>query len=249
MPMPSVADHYQKLLSEHYIWMFGVPFEEKVAEQLALLERVLSALKPVPHGPALDLGSGPGFQSIALAGLGFSPVIAVDTSPELLAELKARSASYTIETRIADIATLDAIDLPAPPTMAVCMGDTLTHLGSLQEVEKLFAAVFNKLVAEGVFILTWRDLSGELVGTDRFLSVRSDDHKIMTRFLEYENGDSVVVHDLLHIRQLNGWTLDKSSYRKLRLSSEWVAAALRNAGFSVDLQELGRMSLIAARKR
>jgi hypothetical protein len=31
--MSAVTDHYQQLLSEHYVWMFGVPFEEKVAEQ------------------------------------------------------------------------------------------------------------------------------------------------------------------------------------------------------------------------
>ncbi len=247
--MSAVTDHYQQLLSEHYVWMFGVPFEEKVAEQKAILERVMSTLQPpLPHGLALDLGSGPGFQSIALAQLGFSPIVAVDTSPELLAELKTRSSSYAIEIRNADVTALDAIDLPAPPAIAVCMGDTLTHLASRQEVEKLFAAVFNKLAPGGAFALTYRDLTGELRGTDRFLSVRSDDHKIMTCFLEYENEDSVAVHDLVHIRQPNGWTLEKSSYRKLRLSSERVAATLRKAGFSVDLQEPGRLLLIAARK-
>lgn len=246
--MSTVTDHYQQLLSEHYVWMFGVPFEEKSAEQKALLDRVLGQLQPpLERGLALDLGSGPGFQSIALADLGFSPVIAVDTSTELLAALKIRSGSYAIETRIADITALDRIDLPAPPAIAVCMGDTLTHLSSRREVEKLFTAVFNQLAPGGVFVLTFRDLTGELLGTDRFLSVRSDDHRIMTCFLEYENEDSVVVHDLLHIRQPNGWTLQKSAYRKIRLSSDWVIGALRNAGFNVELQEPGRLFLIAAR--
>ena len=247
--MSTVTDHYRQLLSEHYIWMFGIPFEDKVDEQRALLERVLGGLNPpVQRGPALDLGSGPGFQSIALAELGFSSVIAVDTSPELLAELQARSGSQFIETRVADIASLDAIDLPGPPTMTVCMGDTLTHLSSRHDVERLFAVVFNKLAPGGAFILTYRDLTSELTGTDRFLSVRSDDQKIMTCFLEYENEDSVLVRDLLHIRQANGWVLQKSSYRKLRLSSEWIAGALSDAGFRVDLQEPGRLTLLAARK-
>jgi SAM-dependent methyltransferase len=246
--MSCVSDHYRQLLSEHYVWMFGVPFEDKVAEQKALLDRVLSALQPpVPHGPALDLGSGPGFQSIALAELGFSPVIAIDTSAELLAELNAR-CDANIETMTADIASLESLDLPAGPTIAVCMGDTLTHLSSRDDVECLFAAVFNKLAPQGAFILTWRDLTHELTGTDRFLSVRSDDQKIMTCFLEYESSDSVLVHDLVHIHQPEGWVLHKSSYRKLRLSSAWVSAALRNAGFRVDLQEPGRLHLIAARK-
>src|ERR1700758_3212379 len=170
--MSTVTDHYRKLLSEHYVWMFGVPFEEKVAEQKALLERVLGALHPpVPRGPALDLGSGPGFQSIALAELGFSPVHAIDTSAELVAELAARSGSYPIETRIADIASLKSVDLSPAPTIAVCMGDTLTHLSSRAEVEGLFASVFARLAPQGAFMLTWRDLTHELTGTDRFLSV------------------------------------------------------------------------------
>jgi len=229
--------------------MFGISFDEKVAEQKAVLERVLNALQPsILRGPALDLGSGPGFQSIALAQLGFSPVIAIDTSSELLAELQASSGSYAIEARVADIASLKSIDLPSTPTIAVCMGDTLTHLASRDDVEGLIASVFSRLAPEGAFVLTWRDLTSELHGTDRFLSVRSDDEKIMTCFLEYENAGSVIVHDLLHIREPHGWTLHKSSYRKLRLSLEWVAAALRNAGFRVHLQEAGRMSLIAARK-
>jgi SAM-dependent methyltransferase len=247
--MPSVTDHYRQLLSEHYVWMFGISFEEKVAEQKALLERVLNTLKPpVLRGPALDLGSGPGFQSIALAQLGFSPVIAIDTSAELLAELQASRGSYSIDTRVADIASLKSIDLPAAPTIAVCMGDTLTHLSTRDDVESLFASVYARLAPEGAFILTWRDLTSELHGTDRFLSVRSDDQRIMTCFLEYENAGSVIVHDLLHIREPHGWTLHKSFYRKLRLSPAWVAAALRGAGFHTDLQEPGRLALIAARK-
>jgi len=247
--MPTVIDHYRELLSAHYVWMFGLSFEDKVAEQKALLEYVLASLHPpIQRGPALDLGSGPGFQSIALAKLGFSPVIAVDTSAELLAQLQAASGSHAIEARVADITSLKSLDLPSTPTIAVCMGDTLTHLSSRDDVESLFASVFARLAPQGAFVLTWRDLTGELRGTDRFLPIRSDDQKIMTCFLEYESHDSVLVHDLVHIRQPEGWVLHKSSYRKLRLSAEWVAAALRNAGFSIDLQEPGRLTLLAARK-
>jgi hypothetical protein len=30
-----VADHYGTLLAEHYTWMFGASFDERVAEQRA----------------------------------------------------------------------------------------------------------------------------------------------------------------------------------------------------------------------
>jgi predicted RNA methylase len=103
--MSTAAEHYKNLLANHYVWMFGVSFEEKAAEQKKLLEHIVQ-LSNVPRGMALDLGSGPGFQTVALAELGFSPVIAIDSSAELLAVLRAHVGSYHVETRILDLASL-----------------------------------------------------------------------------------------------------------------------------------------------
>ena len=247
--MSNVTKHYEQLLAEHYIWMFGVPFEQKVAEQKALLEWLIGTLPARPSGTAIDLGSGPGFQTIALAELGYSPVIAVDSSRELLAELQARKRSYDIETREADITKLDAVALPEKASVIVCMGDTLTHLPSKESVQKLFTDVFQKLAPGGVFVLSYRDLTSELAGTDRFLPVRADDSRIMTCFLEYKTSDAVTVHDLVYVRGEGGWKLNKSSYEKLRLASSWVADALGDAGFTVTHEgEAGRLLTAVARK-
>jgi SAM-dependent methyltransferase len=248
--MSKVAEHYEKLLAEHYIWMFGVSFEQKVAEQKALVEGVLTSLPmPIRSGLAVDLGSGPGFQTIALAELGFSPVIALDTSRELLAHLEARQSSYAFEVRQADIRQFDSISLPGPATVVVCMGDTLTHLPSKTSVQKLFIDVFNKLAPGGCFILTYRDLTSELRGTDRFLPVHADDTRIMTCFLEYQSSDYVTVHDLVYVHGEGGWKLNKSSYEKLRLASGWVTATLKNAGFTITREDAaGRLLLTVAQK-
>ena len=248
--MSNVATHYEQLLAEHYVWMFGVSFEQKVAEQKALLDQVVGTLPAARRsGTAVDLGSGPGFQSIALAELGYSPVIAVDSSRELLGELQARKQSYEIETREADITRLDWATLPENASVLVCMGDTLTHLPSKDSVQKLFTDVFEKLAAGGVFVLTYRDLTGELAGTDRFLPVQADDTRIMTCFLEYKSSDAVTVHDLVYVRGEDGWKLNKSSYEKLRLGAGWVASALCRAGFTVTQEgTAGRLLVAVARK-
>ena len=245
--MSTCAKHYEELLAEHYVWMFGVSFDQKVAEQKALLAPILSPA--TRHGPAFDLGSGPGFQTIALAELGYSPVIAVDTSKKLLAELRAHSGSHAVETREADLLFLESADLSERAAVIVCMGDTLTHLPSKAAVQTLFTAVFGKLAPDGVFVVTYRDLSRELVGVDRFLPVRADDATILTCFLEYKNDDAVVVNDLLYVRGENGWQLKKSNYEKLRLAQDWVANALRKAGFRIErLGPAGRMVLVVAQK-
>ena len=248
--MSNVAKHYEQLLAEHYVWMFGVSFEQKVAEQKALLDQVVGTLPGARRsGPAIDLGSGPGFQSIALAELGYSPVIAVDSSRELLGELQARGRSYEIEVKEADIMRLDWAALPEGASVIVCMGDTVTHLPSKESVQKLFTDVFQNLAPGGVFVLSYRDLTGELAGIDRFLPVQADDTRIMTCFLEYKGSDSVTVHDLIYVRGERGWKLNKSSYEKLRLGSSWVADSLRKAGFIVTQEgSAGRLLMAVARK-
>jgi SAM-dependent methyltransferase len=249
--MSKVVKHYEQLLAEHYVWMFGVPFEEKVAEQKALLDRFASTLPAgLRRGPAIDLGCGPGFQTIALSELGFAPVIAVDTSKELLAELRTRSGSYAIETREADLASLDSIGTTPDAAVIVCMGDTLTHLPTRAAVQDLFRVVFGKLAPGGLFVITYRDLTGELYGTDRFLPVQADDSRIMTCFLEYNDEDFVVVNDLVYVREESGWKLNKSSYEKLRLSSSWVSDRLIDAGCEIEREEpAGRLLMVAARKQ
>ncbi len=250
--MPTPEEHYRNLLAAHYSWMFGLSFDEKVAEQRALIEPLLTRQ---PRGQAVDLGSGPGFQSFALAQLGFGPIYAIDTSHELLAELEGRrqkSPELPIHTRAADMLTLRNLVVPGSLAVAVCMGDTLTHLPSLEDVRHLFSAVATALIPRGLFILTWRDLTPELTGTDRFIPVRSSEGKIMTCFLEYTSPTTAHVHDLVYTRDPGGrsWTLTKSSYSKLRLPPARMATELTVAGLTVDpLGTAGRLSLAVAHKR
>ncbi|MDW9246543.1 tellurite resistance TehB family protein [Burkholderia cepacia] len=119
------------------------------------------------HGTALDLGSGPGFQSIALASLGFEKVVAVDTSQTLLDELNNQKGDLPIETALADLRGFDRLAVPGSSEAIVCMGDTLTHLDSMQDVKDVFRKARDVLQPSGLLILTFRDLSIELTGLDR----------------------------------------------------------------------------------
>jgi hypothetical protein len=71
----------------------------------------------------------------------------------------------------------------------------------------------------------------------------------MTCFLEYESDDFVAVHDLVHVRESEGWRMEKSAYCKLRLSQAWVAATLVETGFTLCTQATaGRLVLTVAMK-
>jgi SAM-dependent methyltransferase len=227
--MASVHEHYDDVLSPHYSRMFG-EFEAKVDEQQALLQR-LGVIAPSGDRVAVDLGCGPGFQSIALARLGFR-VVAIDLCRRLLAELDARARGLPVESIVGDIR--DVAELaPATAELIVCMGDTLSHLAHADEVERVFDGAARRLAVDGRLVLTFRDLSGRLEELDRFIPVFASDDLIMTCFLEYEPA-SVKVHDLIWVREPHGWRFRKGAYRKLRLGAEAVAAQLERAGFTVE---------------
>ncbi|MDW9239625.1 methyltransferase domain protein [Burkholderia thailandensis] len=242
----AISRHYDTLLAEHYTWMFGMPFRSKVEEQRELLETL--GMRPGKHGTALDLGCGPGFQSIALANLGFEKVVAIDTSRALLDELNSQKGNLPIETTLADLRDFDRFAVPGSAAAIVCMGDTLTHLDNMQDVAGVFKKARDVLQPSGVLVLTFRDLSIELTGLDRFLPVHADNDRIMTCMLEYRS-DIVVVNDLIHVRESGGWTLRKSSYQKLRLPPDTLSDELTRLGFTVRTNEpFGRMHACIAEK-
>lgn len=233
--MSDVRRHYEQLLARHYTWMAG-DTESTVTGQRELLQSLgVSGPDGSGTGIAVDLGAGPGYQSFALADLGYGRVVAIDSSAELLDELAAhRPARAGIETVVGDIRDeLPRRVEPASAAVVVCMGDTLLLLPSKAAVEALFRDVFDVLTPGGVFVATYRDLSAELTGLDRFIPLRADAGRIMLCFLERENSETLRVHDLVYVLGDDGWRLHKSSYPKLRLSPQWVASALAAAGFTL----------------
>ena len=236
-----VEAHYENLLADIYCWMVG-SFEEAAEANAAFFRR--HEIVPSSSGIAVDLGAGPGYQAIALARAGFE-VTAIDLSEKLLEELKKHAAEPGIRTVHDDLLNFPA-HLDGPAELIVCMGDTLPHLGSTDDVERLFAMAEDNLEKRGRMILSFRDLTYELEGDDRFIPVRSDEERIFTCFLEYEP-ERVRVHDLVYERADRGWRLRASSYLKLRLGERQIARMLIAAGFEILFSEndSGMVRLIA----
>lgn len=242
--MASVRKHYDNFLAEHYSWMFG-DFNATVQENKDFFKQ--TGIEPRSGGKALDLGCGSGFQSIALAKLGFR-VLAVDMCETLLNELRNRSAGRDIDAVQGDILDYSVYADKGPFEVAVCMGDTLTHLQKTREVSALFANIHPLLEQGGRLALSFRDLTAELTGIDRIIPVRSDDDKIMATFLEYE-GTQVNVHDIVFVKEDSGWTLRKSTYRKLRIGMHHVHDFLQHLGFRISSSHVQKgFSVIIAEK-
>ena len=216
----TAREHYDNHLAHFYSWMLG-DFEEKQNFQLDFFKR--NNIKPGISNVAVDLGAGNGLQSISLAKLGFT-VVAVDFNKQLLDELIALKQDLPIGTVFADatdfIRTYDQI-----ASVIVCMGDTITHLESINHVEQLLEKISDHLERDGKVVISFRELIGELKNEERFIPVRSDETRILTCFLEYFP-NHVMVHDVLYELQSGKWKQRVSSYPKLRLSEAFVSNTL-----------------------
>jgi SAM-dependent methyltransferase len=229
--MSTVVEHYATHLAPIYLWMAG-GFEPAVLAGRSDLAAL--GLTTELQGPALDLGAGFGMHAVPLAQAGCE-VTAVDSSAILLQELVRRSAGLPIRAVECDLLKFHG-HVTAPQSLVLCMGDTLTHLQSEDEVRHLFAEVAKTLAPGGAFAMTYRNYLSPPAGTNRFIPVRSDDSRIHTCFLE-EGSTHMDVHDVIHERSGGTWRMQVSSYRKLRLSPEWVMAALRDAGLEPAMSQ------------
>jgi 2-polyprenyl-3-methyl-5-hydroxy-6-metoxy-1,4-benzoquinol methylase len=241
--MASVKEHYDNLLAPYYSWISGGS-ELKFEENRKFFQA--HGIRPALSGIAVDLGAGSGFQSIPLSQSGFK-VIAIDLSHDLLMELKAHAEGLSIVT-IEDNLLNFTDHIPRNIELIVCMGDTLTHLQTLEEVQILFEEACQALEDKGRLILSFRDLTSELRNLDRFIPVRSDSKKIFTCFLEYEK-NHVKVHDIVHVRTGDRWVMKNSYYRKLRISPRWVKDCLRKAGLTIESSDIDNAMITVIARR
>lgn len=190
------------------------------------------------------MGAGSGFQSIPLAENGFS-VTAIDLSQKLLNELKENARGLSVYTVQDDILEFQK-HIKDKCELIVCMTVTITHLKTNGDALSILQGSYQSLESGGKLVLTFRDLTETLEDTDRFIPVGSDENIIFTCFLEYET-ETVKIHDIVYINTVDGWKLNKSCYRKLRLSLQWVESKLATISFRLEESSLlnGFQTIIA----
>ena len=161
--------------------------------------------------------------------------MAVDFSDQLLSELSARSFS-NIATIHSDI--LDFLrDVNHPADLIVCMGDTLTHLKSVDDVSRLLQMMSGCLKSDGTAIFSFQGLFQRAQRWKRFIPLKVDQNRILTCFLEYFD-NHVMVYDVLHENQGAQWIQKISCYPKIRLGQQLISELLRRHQLQVNLDEV-----------
>jgi len=133
-------------------------------------------------------------------------------------------------------------------SLSFCMGDTITHLNSKEEIQKLIVDCHYILKNDGKLVLSFRDYSNELTDTSRFIPVKNDENRILTCFVEYLK-DKVRITDLLHQKTEDGWMQKASSYFKIRISPIDIIEMLDAAGMKISFNEnIDRLRIVVANK-
>jgi len=176
----SVRDHYDDFLGPVYSWILG-DFENARKRNVALFDEL--DLAPRQGAVAVDLGSGPGCQSLPLANIGYH-VLAIDFCADLIDELAEHAGDLPVRTVCDDLSAFRS-HLSEPPDLIVCMGDTLVHLHDTDTVDRVLDDVCESLNPGGRFIYSIRDyFSNVPEGAERFIPIRSSDSQIFTCFLD-----------------------------------------------------------------
>ncbi|WP_299249043.1 class I SAM-dependent methyltransferase [uncultured Aquimarina sp.] len=227
----TVKEHYDKHLADFYSWMVGNFDKEKESFKNFCIHQ---EIKPNKTGVAIDLGAGNGIQSIALGEIGYK-VKAVDFNDKLLQELKDKTDELAIELIKGDIRDVRTI-FNSLVDLIICCGDTISHLETFEQLDMLIQDCFNLLDDNGYLILTFRDYSFELIDTQRFIPVKSDENRILTCVIDYFD-DKISVTDLLYEKQDGIWVQKISSYDKLRIRTEYVIDKAEKIGFTIIKNE------------
>ena len=150
--MEPVKTHYDEFLGSLYSWILG-DFSNAYKKYLTFFKSI--ELNRNQISVAIDLGCGPGCQSLPLADLGYD-VLAIDFCQELLEELVEHAGDRSITTVHDDLRVFRKY-IDEPVDLIICMGDTLVHLADHQSVAKLLDDISKTLKTDGKFIYSIRD--------------------------------------------------------------------------------------------
>ncbi len=176
----SVAGFYDQL-ADDYDLMTG--FEQRFVAERPFFHLLVERYG---IGRALDAGCGTGFHSLLLAQLGVG-VTAIDISPTMLEYVARHGKEMGLHIHTMQV-SFDALagKLPATFDAIFCLGNTLAHLLTADELRAALSNFAAILVPGGVLIVQLVNFERLLRSKERIQSVKERGGKIFIRFYDFE---------------------------------------------------------------
>jgi glycine/sarcosine N-methyltransferase len=228
-----------------------VNWEARLKAELPFIEKQIAAVVQ-PHGaPArvLDAACGTGGHAIALARCGYA-VAGADLSPKMVeqAALNANKAGAEVEWTSAGFGGLsDAFRQSAlfPFDALICLGNSLPHLLSVEEIGRALADFSACLRPGGLLILQNRNFDAVMAKKERWIGPQSrrdrEDEWLFLRFYDFD-ADGLITFNIvrLHRQSDREWQQRVSVTRLFPLLHEELLPLLDTAGFE-DVRAFGLM--------
>lgn len=221
-----------------------IDWPRRLARESPFLERELAR---APDRSALDVGCGTGEHARHLASLGYR-VVGVDRSPAMLEKAREKEDPPQLTFVEGDFVRLED-SLRDRFGGAVCLGNSLPHLETEEDLRAAFRGIASRLLAGGVFI-------GQALNYERIFSQQirhlplnilpsADGTIVFLRLMDLEPGGFVrFCPSVLRWRPDRNPPVEMIESRLVRLRG-WrepeVSSALRSAGFE-EIRLFGDMT-------
>jgi SAM-dependent methyltransferase len=204
-----------------------------------LIEQARLSAQPGQPCRVLDTACGTGMHAIELARQGAAPV-GTDLSVGMIAQARQNSAAAGVDipffvSGFTDLGTA----IPAarmPFDLLTCLGNSLPHVESLEELDRALRAFRNCLRPGGRLVIQSRNFDAVMAQRSRWMEPQA--HRegkaewVFVRFYDFQDDGSILLH-ILTLKRTEGeaWRQSVTTTRLLPLRQEDLAAALRKAGF------------------
>jgi len=191
----------------------------------------------------LDTACGTGWHAIALAQKGYTPA-GCDASPAMIERARANATQAGVNVRF-ETADFQRLDLfPGKFDAILCLGNSLPHLLSREELLEAFGQIFGRLEHGGVVILHNLNYDLRLKTKPRFFSASGSADTLVWRFADY-GAQFITFHTALFERknpkestQTPSWSVEVNSTLQRPWLSRELDDALTQVGFG-DIRHFG----------
>ncbi len=231
----AVRDFYDHLAGD-YDRMTG--FEKRF-----VAERPFFKLLVDTHGirTAVDAGAGTGFHSLLLSELGVR-VSAVDASPAMLEALRRNARLRGLEVETIQSTFADAAGRLGKHDAVFCMGNTLAHILTGEDLLAVLAGFRSLLEPGGILFVQMLNYAKILAERDRIQSVKEEGGTIFLRFYDFD-GELIRFNILTMTRTPSGFDTQLQSVPLRPWREEDIRPSLEGAGFS-STRVFGAVSMV-----
>jgi glycine/sarcosine N-methyltransferase len=201
----------------------------RLKQEMPFMEGILTRVRAQS---VLDVACGTGWHAIALARKGYAAA-GCDASPAMIEQARANACrvSVNVPFEVADFSQVGKI--PGTFEAILCLGNSLPHLLSRDQLGDTFGQMRMKLKPGGVLILHNLNYDLRLKTKPRFFAVEGNAEMLVWRFADYGTG-VITFHTALFERSPSPppkWSVRVNS----TLQKPWLAQdyrdALAGAGF------------------